>query len=460
MDTPRRPATARAAGPAGGGGALLARVRALAGRGRHVRTLVTGTVLAQGLTVLASPVLTRLYGPADFGALAVYTSLAGTLSVVVCLKYDAAINVSADDAEAANVLTLSLLAGLATSALAAAAVLLLREDVAAAVRAPRLARYLWLLPLTLLGLALYQALVYWAVRRDEYPRIARTKVTQALLQVLVQLGLGLAGRVPAGLFVGDAVSRLGGLGTLARMSWRRDRALFAGAVSWSGMARAARRYRRFPLVSSGSSLLNILAVAVPVFFLATHYSTRVTGDFSLVQRLLDLPTSLLGQAVGLYYVGQGSTLLRTRPAEARRFFLRTVVRLALLVGLPLALVGLLGPRLVPWVFGAAWHEAGRYAMVVAWGAAIRTVALPVAQTLVLLERQELQLAWDAGRLLLVVGALWTAAALGAPPLVAVGTYSVTMGLSYLALLVLCARALKAAPARATPEGRSRAPTGS
>ena len=41
---------------------------------RHVATLASGTAVGQLLLVLALPVLTRLYSPADYGALAVYSS--------------------------------------------------------------------------------------------------------------------------------------------------------------------------------------------------------------------------------------------------------------------------------------------------------------------------------------------------------------------------------------------------
>lgn len=57
-------------------------------------TLMGGSAcLGQGLMILATPILTRLYTPADFGVLAVYTSLL-SVSVVVCLRYELALLIS------------------------------------------------------------------------------------------------------------------------------------------------------------------------------------------------------------------------------------------------------------------------------------------------------------------------------------------------------------------------------
>jgi len=42
---------------------------------KNVSVLVGGTALGQAMTVLASPLLTRLYAAEDFGVLAVYSSI-------------------------------------------------------------------------------------------------------------------------------------------------------------------------------------------------------------------------------------------------------------------------------------------------------------------------------------------------------------------------------------------------
>ena len=76
---------------------------------RGVSVLVGGTAGAQLLTVLAAPILTRLYSPEDFGLLAVYASLLGLIGVVASLRYELAIPLPESDEEAAHVMVLSLL---------------------------------------------------------------------------------------------------------------------------------------------------------------------------------------------------------------------------------------------------------------------------------------------------------------------------------------------------------------
>ena len=51
-----------------------------------VLKLVTGTTLAQVITVLAAPVISRLYGPEAFGFLTLFTSITSIIGVVACMR--------------------------------------------------------------------------------------------------------------------------------------------------------------------------------------------------------------------------------------------------------------------------------------------------------------------------------------------------------------------------------------
>ncbi len=73
-----------------------------------VLKLVSGTAFAQGLTICASPFLTRLYGPEAFGTLALFVSITSIIGAIACLRYELAIMLPESDEEAANLLGVSL----------------------------------------------------------------------------------------------------------------------------------------------------------------------------------------------------------------------------------------------------------------------------------------------------------------------------------------------------------------
>src|SRR5690606_17674747 len=110
---------------------------------RNVGVLAGGAALGQGITLLAAPLLSRLYSPDDFGLLAVYASLLGILSVAANLRYELAIPLPEGDEEAAQVLGLSLAVTVVVSLLAALVVWALGERLLGLIGSPALRPYLW-----------------------------------------------------------------------------------------------------------------------------------------------------------------------------------------------------------------------------------------------------------------------------------------------------------------------------
>ena len=69
--------------------------------------MLTGTVAAQAISALLSPVLTRLFTPTDFGHLSVYNSVLTLFVTVASLGYEMALPICVAESDCANLLALS-----------------------------------------------------------------------------------------------------------------------------------------------------------------------------------------------------------------------------------------------------------------------------------------------------------------------------------------------------------------
>src|SRR3546814_5913955 len=139
---------------------------------RAVGVLVGGAAVAQSLSILAAPVLTRLYEPADYGVLAVYFALLQLLLGVAALRFELAIPLPETDAQAADLVVLALVLVACTSLLVSGAVAAAGGWIASLVRAPELEPYLWLLPIGLFGAGIFEVLSYWAIRQSSFTILA------------------------------------------------------------------------------------------------------------------------------------------------------------------------------------------------------------------------------------------------------------------------------------------------
>ncbi len=397
--------------------------------------------MGQGLVVLALPLLTRLYTPEDFGVLAVYVSILSILVVVASLRYELAIPLPESNEDAANLIALSLWIVLAMSLTVGLIIWLLFDQIVVWTKIPALRHYLWLLPLSLLGAGTYKVLNYFAVRQRAFGPIAYTKISQSLGQVLTQLGFGFLNLGSLGLLVGDVVGRIGGSGTLTwlALKWIPD---WRKVISRKGIFRVAYCYRRFPMLSSCSAILNSAGLQLPALLLAAFYGPQVAGWFALGQRVIGLPVSLVEQAVAQVYLGEASRLRREDPLALHSLFLQVVKKLLMVSVLPIALLGFAGPWLFALVFGSEWQVAGTYTQILSLMFLFDFVVFPISQTLNLLEKQDVQLGWDIARLVVVNGGLFLAGLYGLSHQLAVGIYGVSMAFMYTILGLLSLKAIQ------------------
>lgn len=112
-----------------------------------VRRLVTGTAIAHLISILAAPILTRLYTAEMFGMAALFTALTSILGVAACMRYELSIVLPDNDREAANLLGVALCFSVATSFLTIPIVLFGGPHVLRWVKMPELSPYLWLIPI-------------------------------------------------------------------------------------------------------------------------------------------------------------------------------------------------------------------------------------------------------------------------------------------------------------------------
>lgn len=409
---------------------------------RNVSLLAIGTAVGQAVGMLVAPVLCRLYSVEEFGQYQVYSSLMSFATVAVACRYETAILLPEDSRMAAGVAALGMLLVGATSIVVALALWvggaagLLPESVS------RLGPQAWWIPLSMACAGFYLITSHWAIREHAYTKIAATRLGQSIAQSVGQLVLGFTARFGvAGLIIGDVLGRGVGAPSLAAWGWKLHRNLFT-TITWRDVRIAARRFSRFPLISAGSSIINTAGFALPALMLEGHYGPQVLGWFALGDRLLGVPTTLVGAAISQVYVSEAAKLARSDPSALRRLVIRIPKQLFVVGIWPFLIVGLFGPALFERVFGSSWREAGYYAQILAAMNFINFLIWPLMPTLNILERQTWQLAWDVGRMVMTVATLWLAFKLKCSSGQAVAVYGIARTFACVVIFGMCLFAIK------------------
>ena len=362
----------------------------------NVLRIVGGGAAGQLLALLASPLLSRLYTPDQFGVLASYVSILTMLIVVVNLRFDFAIVRPETDEEAGRVLWIAL----GSAVVVSVAALGLSPVVQAQMRTDLPTFLIWLLPLGLLLAGVYQALSFWAVRQGAAGVIGSTRVFQSFTAVGLQVGLGLSPLAPYGLLSGFMAGQVVGLRHLARTV---PRSVWK-APSLREVALVFKQYRRFPLLSLPSGLANSAALQLPVLYVATKHGLEVAGFLALAQRVLGSPLDLIGAGVSQAFMGELSKNQTDR--QAIKVMFNKLSRTLLMFSVPVLVIGALCPFVFGTLFGSSWRSAGLIAAVLSPMYASRLLGGALAQTMVILDRLKWMFFIDLTRLVLVLGAFF------------------------------------------------------
>ena len=374
---------------------------------RATFTLLTGGALAQLVPLLLGPVLARLFSPEAFGLFTAFATIAASVAVVACARYEYALPMAHDDAEAAALLSLALRIWVGVVALSVPLAWVLHA-------AGRLA-VAWALPLSVAATGLLQLLMMWSNRAEAYGALAASRFVQYAGAALLQVALGwwlwrgsAAGADAAwALVLGPVIAVALAAPLLART---------APAGGWSALWRVpghamrsvARRYRDFPLLNTPHAFLGTLQDALAVALLIAWSGEAAAGFWGLALRYLKAPATLVGTAVSqaLY-----PRLTQSTPAEAQRAVRQVMALLGALALVLMLVLLLVGPWLFATVFGAQWRDAGELARALAPYIAAHFVAAPLAVVTMAWQGQRwafrLALVGQAVFLLCLAWGLWT-----------------------------------------------------
>lgn len=401
--------------------------------------VASGTAGAQALLVIAAPLLTRLYTPEQFGVLAAYSSIIGILTINAAFRYELAIPLAKNKDEVNAVLKLCLLITIALSCVLALLGFAGGAELLRTIGGSDLVTYWWLIPMGLLGAGIYQTLMQWGVRERAYASIAQTKLIRVLGQLSVQGFVGVVSGGAAGLLIGQFVGVSAGITKLAKQALKVDRKiLLVGPVNI--IVTAAKVHRRFPMYMGPAGLLNAGTRFAPQLLIATLYGVPAAGAFYVADRVVGAPITLVGGSLAQVYYGEAAAIYRAGK-DVSKLFRSIVIRLFVIGIVPAILLFAYGDNVFPIVFGENWSDGGEVISLLAPLLLARFVVSPVAQTLSIAKRQNVNMFGQLVLFVLAVGAIIGGHEYGLELFDVILVYSIATAVGYIFFFVLTYRAV-------------------
>lgn len=414
-------------GPSGGGSKF---------RSATLRVTI-GSALGYLITLLLTPVLSRLFGPEAFGLSATVIAVISVFTGISTFRLEVFAQRSTDEQEARTIFRYGLLCaaswGLLVSVVALVAWWQLEVD------------WPWLLVGPLVFLASLQ-LIGGAVltRQRRYTALATANFTQGAGTGVAQMLLGFVQASPLSLVLGFGAARLVWFFPLSRLRAPRD----------SAPVRVPDEVRRDAPVAGVSALVNSLGGQLTILVASALYGAVEAGLLAMAIRLLVSPLAIIGQAAAAASIGELGRLIRAGSGEGASVVKSAMRDLALVGAVPCVGLALVGLFFASPLLGPEWEQAGQMMALLAPGTLLQFAVSPFSQLLNITGRSRQLLVWDVVRVVVLSVALVLPWHLGASILVTVACYSATLIPLYVWMAVLVRGAIRSTPREVRTDARS------
>ena len=352
---------------------------------RNVLTLMTGTTIAQAIPIAISPILTRIYTPADFGVFALYMAIVSIVSIVATGRYELAIILPKKDEDAFNIVMLSTLISLGMSFIAFLICFVFNEQISAYFKNSEVSSWLYLIPIAILFSGLYQSLNYWNNRKKNYKELALNRVTYSASSGLLNIGMGMLKFGSNGLIYSGLVARAFVIALFVKKTIQEDKEKFY-KLNRIKMLAIAKRYKQFPKFDVLASLINVSSnQLIPIFF-NLFFSASVAGYYYMTQRILALPITLISSSISDVFRQEASSEYK-KYANAKMIYISTFKKLLFLSLVPFIVLYIYAIDIFVIVFGESWYIAGEYVQILLPMFFIKFISSPLSFMLYIVEKQ-------------------------------------------------------------------------
>lgn len=330
-----------------------------------------GTALAQFVPILFSPLLTRIYVPADFGNLAIFVALSVLLAMISSGLFEFGIVLPKEDVDAQNLVGLIALISIIFFAITMLLAFL-------GVHFFNLELFYFLVPFSIIFTVSLNVISYWYNRFRKYKLLNIVRVSQA---VVIVAGSFIFSRFGSnGLIFGYVLG-----GAFAFVIWMFIFLKNFHSMSWPAMKHQFIIHQKFPKLMLPTSLMNNFSSYGPVFFIKKYYNSSTLGSYSMTSRVLTAPSSVISTAVGqIFFKDISESHQNNDFASIKKQFFNTtyiLTAISLLFFLPLFFFG---KELMLIIFGKNWQEAGEFMEIISISSIIKFVVSPLSIILVVL----------------------------------------------------------------------------
>ena len=383
-------------------GKIFEKIPPLSNFAKNVLALMTGAGIAQIISVLASPILSRIFDTSDFGVLGAFQSTITIITIFISARYEQLVVIPKDEKDSINIFALSfIIMGIVSILLFT--IVLFFPNLIVSITGEELSSWIIYIPLGALLVGIVQLLNAYFIRRKYFKQTSQSVVGQSLTRVGVNLGVGINNVFSGGLIYGYLAGQLATIFILLhkriREIWNDLRSHF----TWSHCVLMAKKYKKMALNLIPANLIGAFAGNLPSLLLPLLFNTSIAGLYFWSYTIVNMPLAFIGKSLSDVAYKHTMDIIHSNNSLSE-YFERVIAYLLLFTIVPILVMLLFAPLLFAFVFGEEYRMAGVYTQILLPYFLLRLLSAPTS-VLVQKNRTDLLLYWQILFLILTITSL-------------------------------------------------------
>jgi O-antigen/teichoic acid export membrane protein len=345
--------------------------------------LVSGTLIAQSISYLLSPVISRLYTPEEMSYLTLFIKIVSFLAVISTARYEIAFPIPKRDEHAFSLYRKSFFFIKIIVLLSVIAVLLF--DVFE-IQKIYLESILYFIPIGIFLVAFNSQGLNWAIRMEDYKSINTSKILQSSANSIFCVLFGFLSFGEYGLLISFVISLILSNIPYWRVFSRTKKMMYSFKLKGRDFA-ILKSYSDFPFINLPHVMMDLTKELFIALFLIYYFDKEVLGLYDFSYRMLRLPIAIIGASLSQVLFKKVVDLINDKQ-PIYRLVRKTVVVLFLISVLPFGILFFYGSEIFGFVFGDNWREAGVYSEIMAPWLMMNFIVSPLSQIPTVLNKQK------------------------------------------------------------------------
>lgn len=331
---------------------------------RNSLILINGTIISQIINVIISPILSRLYSPNEFGDYTSLTSWVMIITIIASMKYELAImNKKDDNAKAKETFYVAMSFNVSINLF----ILLI-------------AIISYVFKITILGLKYYEIILIsiltffyttntivnmWFNRNEMYKKITNNRIIYSTVYALLAILNGFFNLKYLGLVLATIIAYISQF-IYSSYILKKEEEFTKYKFDKVSYLTQIRANKNLPLFQMPALLLNTASTQLPVVLFKNFYNSNVSGWYSMSVKVISLPFSMVGTAIGEVYFKEASEIYSKQGIDELKNFTYKLFKKLLILGIiPMAIIMGYGDIIFSIVLGNEWKTSGVYSMLLA-----------------------------------------------------------------------------------------------